>query len=129
MSGSGRHPCCFCHAVKSSWDGDESLRTWASIIMHYLELVLLHNGNTDFAKFHFNCIGEPMIGDGSDTPVLWSIVPAFVHNILSLNNLLKALWQLWQGLMDWMTSHHLEFKPYHGGCLGTLLRKTIHTNT
>ena len=49
-----------------------------------------------------------MIGDGSDTPVLWSIVPAFVHIILSLNNLLKALWQLWQGLMDWMTSHHLE---------------------
>ena len=123
MSGAGRHPCCFCHALKTSWDGDLSLRTWASIITHYYELVLQHGGNTDFAKFHYNCIGKPMIGDGSDTPVLWSIVPAFLHIILSLNNLLKALWDQWNGLMDWMALHHLQFEPYHGGCLGKFSRK------
>lgn len=125
MSGAGKHPCCFCHAIKTSWDGDQSLRTWANIIANYCELVLLHGGNKEMAKFHFNCVGEPMIGDGSDSPVLWSIVPAFLHIILSLNNLLHALWKLWNGLMDWMALHHLQFEPYHGGALGKFSRKLL----
>ena len=115
MSGAGRHPCCFCHAIKTSWTGDLSDRTFANITQHYFELMLLDNGDWDKAKDHMNCVGQPSIGDGSDTPVLWWIVPAFLHLILSLNDLLKALWKLWPQLQDWLKRHNLQFVPYHRG--------------
>ena len=115
MSGAGRHPCCFCHAIKTSWTGDLSHRTFANIMTNFCELVLLHGGDSDKAKEHMNCVGQPSIGDGSDTPVLWWIVPAFLHIILSLNEVLKALWHLWPELQDWLKRHNLQFVPYHGG--------------
>ena len=118
MSGAGRHPCCFCHAIKTTWAGDQSLRTFSNIAMNFFELVFQDGGDLTKAKDHFNCVGEPSIGDGSDTPVLWWIVPAFLHIILSLNTVLKALLDAWPQLDDWMKSHHLLFKPYHGDTLG-----------
>ena len=46
------------------------------------ELVLQDNGDwyNDKAKEHMNCVGQPSIGDGSDTPVLWWIVGLPPHH-------------------------------------------------
>ena len=125
---SSMFPCPFCLTFKDKngfWVQAE-LRTWKSIIENY-ENWVSSGSNPDDLKHYKNCSNPPMIGPGTDEPVLWTISPPALHIYLGANHILKSLQKQWGYLVPWLKEVlHIVFAPYHGETLeGNDLAKVL----
>ena len=121
MNHASVYPCIFCRKCRNKrgdWVGDGTLRTWKSIITHKTEWETIGKGKKSTRQQFYNCIHDPLIGDGSDEPILDTVAPPALHLKLSLNSILETLLDIWPELEIYAEMIHLVYAPYHGKVLG-----------
>lgn len=117
MNHASKYPCLYCIKYKNEngeWIGSSELRTWQSIVKNKSEWLTIGQGKKNTRQQFFNCVNDPLIGDGSDQPILDSVPPPPLHLKLALNSILDSLLNVWPELEIWTEMLHLVFAPYHG---------------
>ena len=120
MNHSSLYPCLYCTKYKDkngNWVGDGKLRTWLSIKQNKHDWETIGKAKKSTRKNFFNCVNEPLIGDGTDTPILDTVAPPPLHLKLALNSILEALLEVWPELELWMEMIHIAYAPYFGTVL------------
>ena len=114
-----KYPCAFCLSFRDK-DGYwvlAELRTWSNCIQNYFNWQQNGGKKEDLMKYK-NCSNVPMIGPGTDEPVMWTMAPPALHIFLLVNHILKSLLDQWPYLSSWLKEVlHLVFAPYHGETL------------
>lgn len=116
---SSKFPCPFCltYRDKNGFWVQAEQRTWQNIIANNAEWIKNGGKEKDLMKY-FNCAHPPMIGPGTDEPVMWTMPPPSLHLYLSVNHILKSLLSHWEYLVSWLHEVlHVVFAPYHGKTL------------
>ena len=96
MTYASRHPCYACEAYKDengNWVGSDVLRTWNSIIKHYMDWMDPEKGKgkESTRKNYYNCVNVLLIGFQDDQLVSHYLAPPGLHLYLSLNHILDSL--------------------------------------
>ena len=114
-----KYPCPFCLTYKDKngfWVHAE-LRTWSNIVENNSNWQRNGSIKEDLMEYK-NCSHPPMIGPGTDEPVMWTLSPPALHLYLLVNHVLNSLHKQWEYLSSWLKEClHLVFAPYHGETL------------
>ena len=93
MNHASKYPCLYCIMYKNEngdWIGSKELRTWQSIVKNKSDWLTIGKGKKATRQQFFNCVNDPLIGDGSDQPILDSVAPPSLNLKLALNIILES---------------------------------------
>ena len=91
MNHASKYSCLYCIKYENEngeWTGSSELHTWQSIIKNKSDWLTIGKGKKATRQQFFNCVNDPLIGDGSDQPILDSVAPQPLHLKLALNSIL-----------------------------------------
>ena len=115
MTCGSTYPCPLCYARKGLLRDVGDPRHWSEIIS-LCEQWMTEGGELEATRKNYKCChAMPTLGPSTDTKVSICVVPPPLHMELCLNTQLKKLYNLWEGMADWMKSIHVDHVRYHGG--------------